>query len=140
MARPSSYSEKRADEICERIARGESLNKLCELDGFPDQTTVYRWIEAHPEFRQNYARAREKQADFYAQEIVDIANEQAEVVDKNGHKYDPDVNRDRLRIDARKWFASKVAPKKYGDKLELAGNKEQPLALQLIERVVVKPE
>lgn len=122
--RPEEYSQEIADRICESLANGKSLNRLCKLDEYPSQSAVYSWLSKHDDFAEKYARAREKQADFYAQEIVDIGDEQSEVVTEDGRKFDPDVNRDRLRIDARKWFASKVAPKKYGDKqaIELTGS------------------
>lgn len=131
MGRPSSYSEEIADAICEKMAEGMPVIKICKLDGFPSQSMVYRWLEAHVGFREKYARAREKQADYLAEETVAIADEQCEVVREDGGTFDPDVNRDRLRIDARKWFASKVAPKKYGEKITHAGDAANPLALML---------
>jgi len=125
MGRKSTYSEKVADQICERLAAGESLNAICKDEGFPAESTVRDWaLDDVQGFAAKYTRAREAQADFYAQQIVDIADEQGEVLREDGSKFDPDVNRDRLRIDARKWFASKVAPKKYGDKTDvtISGN------------------
>jgi hypothetical protein len=68
-----------------------------------------------------YARAREDQADTLADEILAISDEQREAVTRDGTIYDPEVHRDRLRIDARKWVAAKLKPRKYGDKVELAG-------------------
>ena len=74
-----------------------------------------------------------------ADEIVAIADEQKVAYDKNGNPFDPDVQRDRLRVDSRKWIASKLKPKKYGEKLELAGDKENPLYVERIERRIVDP-
>jgi hypothetical protein len=72
---------------------------------------VFRWLanEDNAEFRDQYARAREAQADKYADELVDIADEGKS----------EDANIIRLRMDARKWAASKLAPKKYGERLDL---------------------
>lgn len=79
----------------------------------PGTSTVYRWLADKPEFRELYARAREDQADTLADEIIDIADQ------KDGEADTPDsVNRARLRVDARKWIASKLKPKRYGDKID----------------------
>lgn len=76
----------------------------------PSRKTVYEWLHKYESFRDAYARAREAQAEYYAAEIVDIADKCT------------DPNKARLQIDARKWYASKVAPKKFGDKLDLTAN------------------
>ena len=97
----------------------------------PDITTILDWISKHPEFSQQYARAREQQQEFYAEEILDIAdngqNDYMERLNKNGEvemvvNYE-NIQRSRLRVDTRKWIMSKLAPKKYGDKVtqELTG-------------------
>jgi hypothetical protein len=102
--RPSSYTRETAATICARLSRGETLTAICEEPGMPDHSTVYRWLEAQSEFREEYARAREAQAHAIAEKAVRDA-EAAE-----------DAQLGRLRFDARKWFASKVAPKVYGEK------------------------
>jgi uncharacterized transporter YbjL len=98
---------------------------------------VFRWLESNETFREQYARAREAQADTLADEILEISDDgsndwmtragkdQELAWQLNGEH----VQRSRLRVDSRKWFASKVAPKKYGDKLELAGDRENPLTV-----------
>ena len=118
--RPSDFTPEIANEICERLAKGESLRAICaddESGWLPTARTVHRWLTVEEEwasaFRQQYAHAREAQADHYADEIVAIAD---------GVVNDP--QRDRLRVDARKWYASKLAPKKYGDKVALTGGGE----------------
>lgn len=73
----------------------------------PCVKTVYLWLGAHPEFLQQYTRAREDQADTHADEIIDISD-----------NYDEDPNSRRVRIDARKWVASKLKPKKYGERID----------------------
>lgn len=101
------FTQELADEICERLAKGESLRSICRDEHVPSLTTVLRWVEEKPEFSEQYARAREAQADTLADEIISIADDDAE-----------DVNRSRLRVDARKWVASKLKPKRYGDKID----------------------
>jgi hypothetical protein len=95
------------DLICLEIAEGKSLKAICEQDGVPSRETIYQWLADDSAFSDKYVRAREDQADFYADEIIDIADTE------------PDANKARVRIDARKWKASKLQPKKYGDKVDL---------------------
>lgn len=130
MARPSDYTQQIAYEICGRIASGEPLTKICQGEEFPDVRTVYRWLAAHDEFRQIYARAREDQADTLADEIQAIADEPM-IGSKVTTKANGDVEtvqgdmieHRRLRVDARKWIAAKLRPRKYGEfaRNELSG-------------------
>ena len=89
----------------------------------PDRSTVFRWLAEKKEFYDQYARAREVQAEILADEIVEIAddstNDFMEVQRGKGVVTVCDqenINRSRLRVDSRKWVASKLLPKKYGDK------------------------
>lgn len=136
--RPSSFTQHIGELICARIAEGESLRKICEDEDMPDRVTIYRWLAADPEFCNQYTRAREDQADTLADEIIAIADEQPEViavVNKNGelieHKLDNAfLQWQKNRMDARKWTAMKLKPKKYGDRQILAGDSEAPLEVQ----------
>lgn len=121
VGRPSTFTPETVDAICEHIAQGKSLVRWSAVEGNAGYTTVMRWLRDSEEFRNKYACAREAQADFLAEEIVQIAddglNDTYETED--GPKTNQDViARSRLRVDARKWYASKLAPKKYGDKVE----------------------
>lgn len=107
VGRPSDYNDAIAEHICSEIASGRSLRSVCRDDGMPDKATVFRWLSKHETFRDQYARAQEDRTAALAEDIIEIADEgNAE-----------DVQRARLRIDARKWLMSKMAPKKYGDKI-----------------------
>lgn len=97
------------------IAAGESLVSICKADDMPHVVTVYRWLAKHEEFRNMYAHAREDQAETHADEIVKIADE-APPNDMNGKTDSGYVAWQRNRIEARKWVAAKLKPKKYGDK------------------------
>ena len=110
MGRPSLLTPELADAICERLIEGESLRSICRDDEMPHCATVCRWLAADEQFREQYACAREAQADTLFDEILDIAD------GKNADG--ADVQRDRLSVDARKWMASKLNAKKYGDKLD----------------------
>lgn len=128
MPSPSvKFSQAVFDEICERIANGESLRSICARDGMPNKANVLRWLagaDAQP-LRDQYARAREAQADAIFDEIIDIADDaSADYVESEdgGLRLNAEhVQRSRLRIDARKWMAGKLRPKVYGDKLEIDG-------------------
>lgn len=119
---PKKYTEALVDEICERLSKGQSLVKMCPELGV-SEVSVFKWLDKYPIFLQKYTRAREAQADYYADEIVAIADELEIEAKHQGEKVTFDVSatavqRNRLRVDARKWYASKLAPKKYADKLE----------------------
>jgi hypothetical protein len=135
IGRPTKYDTNIASEICVRISNGESLRQICMADDMPAQSTVYLWLTLHPAFSEMYARAREEQADTLADEIIAIADEQPEiiaVVDKKTgalieHKLDGAfLQWQKNRIDARKWTAMKLKPKKYGDKIALGGDGDAP--------------
>lgn len=108
--RPSIYSEELADTICIRLAAGESLLKICEEDGMPTRTTIYAWLSEKEDFADKYARARNVGLD-------DMADDTIRLSDDN----DADVQRLKLRIDTRKWYLSKLAPKRYGERIEHVG-------------------
>jgi hypothetical protein len=121
--RPSEYTDEIADAISLRIADGESLRLICKDPRMPDRSTVFRWLASKREFRDQYARAREAQADILFDEILEIADntngDVIEVKQADGSTMvranHANVHRARLQVDARKWVASKLAPKKYGD-------------------------
>jgi hypothetical protein len=121
--RPSDFTDVIAQRICDGVSEGKSLREICEADDMPGRSTVFRWLEANSIFRDQYARAKAFLADMDADDIVDIADGKVPVAadgeDVEGPAKDP--ARDRLRVDARKWRASKLAPKKYGDKLAHVG-------------------
>jgi hypothetical protein len=136
IGRPSDYNPTTATIICSRIAAGESLREIVKTDGMPDRRTVYSWLMQHEEFLSQYNRAREEQADTYADEIIAIADEQPEIIavidKKTGalieHKLDNAfLQWQRNRIDARKWTAMKLKPKKYGERLQMTGSKDEPM-------------
>lgn len=135
MARPSNFTQKVADTICERLIGGESLRSICESEDMPGKSTVCRWLATNDKFRDQYARAREMQADILADETLDIAddgrNDWMEKFGKDGEAIGWQVNgeaigRSKLRVDARRWYAGKLAPKKYGEKIAVGGAEDLP--------------
>jgi hypothetical protein len=138
LGRPSKYTDELATEICERIINGESLNKITKDAHMPDVRQVYRWLNSKESFRQQYAHAKEDQADTYADEIVAIADEQPELIpiyDKDGKLIEVKVDTafiawQKNRIDARKWTSSKLKPKKWGERQIISGDAENPLEVK----------
>lgn len=144
--RPSDFTQEMADLICERIADGDSLRSICDDENMPSKSAVFRWLAAEPLFRDQYAHARDAQAESYFDDIRDIAddgrNDWMEKKNADGESIGWQENgeairRSQLRIDARKWMAGKLKPKKYGDKLDLnvAGRIETMPEEQLDARI-----
>lgn len=108
------FSQPLFDKLCERIASGKSLRKVCEAPDMPSTTAVMKWLakDGNEALVAQYARAREAQADRLFDDCLDIADDATP----------EEVAKARLRIDTRKWMAGKLRPKRYGDKLELGGS------------------
>lgn len=122
--RPTLYTKDLSDAICARLAKGESMRSISRDADMPVTTTLFRWLRENPEFKQQYETAKEESADCLAEELVEIADDgrndwiETNDPDNPGYKYNGEhVQRSRLRVDARKWIASKLKPKKYGEKI-----------------------
>lgn len=115
------YSPEIADRICELMVEGQSLRQICRLSEMSSKAQVFVWLRQHEEFHQKYEIARLMLAEYWASEIIEIAddasgdfiiNERGERVVDHGN-----INRARLKIDARKWLMSKLNPQRYGDRV-----------------------
>ncbi len=119
----SAKPEAGMESLCEHVTDGGHMADYCKARGI-EYTTMLKWINRDPERVQMYARAREDRADKIADEIVAISDEVEVAARYDGEdvKLTLDaaaVARNRLRVDARKWVASKLKPRTYGDKLDL---------------------
>ena len=149
VGRPSIYSPDLAAAICAELADGRSLRSVCRDEGMPDARTVFRWLAANDEFRQQYARAKEEAADALVEDILEIADDgrndwMERAGDDAGSGWllnGEHVQRTKVRIDARKWIAAKLKPKKYGEKVEqtIQGG-DRPLQVEAIKMVIVDPK
>ena len=111
------YTPALADTICRRISEGESLRAICRDVGMPSEGTVSGWAREDREgFGSRYRLDRELQLDHWADVIIDIADEG-----------DRDPRDRQVRIEARKWIMSKLAPRRYEDRLLVAGEAEIPI-------------
>ncbi len=99
---PHRYSKQTAQEICRRIAMGETLLKICADDEFPCKSTVYNWIKKYPYFAELYTQARQPYTQSIAESVLAIADE---VEPDRDH-----LARAKLQIDARKWFIENIQP------------------------------
>lgn len=126
MSRPTGFNQRIADVICERLASGLSLRAICRNKGMPSKSSVFKWLGENSTFSDQYARAREAQADLLVDEMVAIAD-QPKVGTKTKRTSDGKVETTtfdmtehrRLQIETRKWVAARMRPKKYGDKLDV---------------------
>ena len=120
--RPTDYTQEVAEDICNLLMLGESLRSICKRSEMPAIRTVMYWLQRHEDFMQQYARAREIQAELLAEEVIEIADDSScdVIVDDEGNEQTNHerVARSRLRVDARKWYASKLSPKRYGDRIQ----------------------
>lgn len=129
MARPTKYTKKLSDQICERLAMGDSMRTVASDNLMPAMTTLFRWLREKDEFRKQYELAKIESADSMADSSLHIADHESAqpAYDEDGKALMVDgkplmvvtaqsVAQARLRIDTRKWYASKLKPKKYGDK------------------------
>jgi hypothetical protein len=122
--RPLEYTEDIAEEVCWRLAHGESLVSICSSEHLPHCATIYRWLIRFPTFCELYTRAREDQADTNADEILAIADEKPpEFRDDKGRVYldQSYLLWQKQRIEARKWTSAKLKPRKYGDRVAVEG-------------------
>lgn len=120
--RPSTYSEKTADEIVQRMIEGESLTAICRDEKMPPRVTVYAWFDKHPDFYARCARAREALADY----LVDQIEELARTATKDN------LEQIKLQVSTKQWRAMKMAPRMYGDRTrtEVTGANGGPIQTQ----------
>jgi len=135
--RPSKFTQTLANTICDRIAKGESVRRICEDANMPCRRTVNQWVADKEAFLRQYLRAREDQADFWAEQIIEISDNTDDdwttKENADGSEYEAvdheHIQRSRLRVDSRKWLASKLKPKRYGErtKHEHGGPNDGPI-------------
>lgn len=124
--RPTIYTRELGERICRAIATStDSLAKICKDNGFPSRNAIYEWCFDFPEFGDMYDKAKRLQAARLAEEVVEIADFDVHDMVETEKGFVPNtakVQRDRLRVDSRKWIACKLLPKVYGDKSQVEQN------------------
>jgi hypothetical protein len=134
--RSAEEREVLAEAIIDGMAiEGLSCFKSCEAVSVPIGTFM-GWVSADPALAERYTRARETLIERMAAETLAIADEPVGSTD-SGATDSGAVQKQRLQVDTRKWLLSKLAPKRYGDKVTLAGDDENPLKVETIKRVMI---
>jgi len=137
--RPTTYTPELAKYVCDMIATHDcGLSKLTQMyEKFPDKSTIYLWMHAHSEFSHQYLEARKSQACVLADSMLDIADNIGTFEDKEGvERIDSGIlGKAKLDYEVRKWHASKMAPKIFGDKqqIETVTTENDQLKLELAE-------
>lgn len=113
------FSDELAERIFDELMDGRSLVQICAADDMPNRRTVLRWMEKDEAFATKCARARTMQADLMDDKILELAE----------NCTPESAPADRVKLAAYQWRASKLAPKKYGDKasLEMTGKDGGPI-------------
>lgn len=133
---PTAYNHEIAARICEEIASGKSLRKVCAGEGMPVLSTIFLWLQRHKEFSDQYTRAVAERREVHKESLFDIPREE-----------DLDPSRARLLCDNIKWVLAKEEPKKYGDKIQVDGEVHHEhihktvdqLEAEIIEAVRINP-
>ena len=133
LGRPSVKDDQTVNYIIDQIASGRSVTSICSEPGIPSLVTVMKWINKHPDFAKDYFLAKSMSAEVYASEIIDISD------NNQGDMNQPqNIQRDKLRVDTRKWVAARLMPKRYGASVDvnIAGEVNHHI-IQTIERVII---
>lgn len=126
MGRPTEYTKEIGDEICEIIATSnKGLSTICKDERMPCRATIHNWLKTNETFLDNYTRAKQDQADFLVDEMLEIADTcrpgTKKVIKPTGEEVTEGdmIERSKLMVDTRKFIASKLKPKKYGQNIDV---------------------
>jgi len=114
-----------AKAVLKEMEGGKSLRQAAISAG-TTAFTFLRMCEASPELAQQYAHTREEMIDRMFDDLMAVADEPPAMT-PNGQVDSAAVQKQRLQVDTRKWALSKLAPRKYGEKLTLAGDEDNPI-------------
>lgn len=139
--RPSKYTPEIAQEMCNLLAEGIPLREICRREGFPAWRTIYDWMYRDDKevasgggvgLSAAIARAREIGQDAIAEQIwLDVNQEPERILSEGGNRIDSGyVQWQRVRADIGLKLLAKWNPKRFGDRVELAGDKNNPIAIQ----------
>ena len=135
--RADTFSIEKGDEVCRRIAMGRTLRKVCDDEDMPNYTTVWRWGNSHPAFRNQLMRARADSMFAWADDLIDISEdasaeyrlriplddprvERRENEDVNGVPHavfrldNKHINRASLQIKTKQWLMERIASAEFG--------------------------
>jgi len=135
--RPTEYSPAVADYICARLADGETLTAICRTRGLPSRQAVHRWRMRNDAFNDAYMRAREIGMESMSDDMLTIADDDTADTLPDGSPNHANIGRARLQVDTRKFLLAKLAPKVYGDRVEVdvSGTVQHAVTLDDRERM-----
>lgn len=123
--RPCELTQEMSDLICKRIATSTlGITALCKkYPDLPSKNAIFEWRWLDSKFNDQYTKAKFKQAELLAEDILDISDHCKDDLDEDEYGNEKPnhevIQRSRLKVDTRKWIASKLLPKLYGDKISL---------------------
>jgi len=138
--RPTKFTNELAEQICETIATtNKSLRIVCaEFD--ISTVTLLKWLNENEQFSIQYTRAKQLQADHLVDEIIEIADETSNDTIQTEKGEIPNsewIKRSQVRIDARKWIASKLLPKKYGTNVDVTSGGEKVESPTIVTNYII---
>lgn len=129
IGRPSKYTPELADEICQRLSNGEPLRQICREEYMPAWQKIYEWMAKDEKLSGAIARAREVGQDAIAEDIFgEMMQEPERILSEGGGRIDAGyVQLIKARADIKLKLLAKWNPKRYGDRVQLAGSKDEPM-------------
>lgn len=120
MGRPSDFTQELGDDICARLAQGESLRSVCRSETMPSLASIFNWFRSHPDFLEQYTRAKEASAEAMYEDLAELGDDAIQYAQTlKGPQSSAVVQAVKLKADNLKWSMSKMKPKKYGEKVDL---------------------
>ena len=131
--RPSKYTKEIAEEIVQRLSEGEPLRQICRDEHMPSWQVIYAWMNRDPELTEAIARARELGQDAIAEDILRERHDEPErILSEGGGRIDSGyVQLLRTRADIKLKLLAKWNPKRYGDRVALAGDADSPVKVDV---------
>jgi hypothetical protein len=120
--------------VCSLMSEGQSLRRICDsVPDMPKHSTIMDWVREDSGLADQYTRARDNCSDYGFDTLQDLPSETVKKYLAEGWEPRDAIAMARVEVDKEKWRLSKMAPKKYGDKMELSGNADSPLTIQVVK-------
>lgn len=133
------YRHRIMDTVCALMAEGQSLRRICRsVNGMPKHSTVLSWVAEDKGLADQYTRAINSSADYGFDALQDLPTEIVQKYLKEGWEPKDAIQIAKLEVDKEKWRLAKMVPKKYGDKMTLAGDSENPLQGMTDEQLLAR--
>jgi hypothetical protein len=134
IGRPTKWTQEIEDDICARLSRGEPLRAICRTEGYPEWNTFYSWMERSEALSARVALARENGVEAIAQDTLAMIDAEPRYVEdaKGGTRIDAGyVQWLKLRTEQRMKLLACWSPNRYGNRVQVAGDKDNPLQVNI---------